>query len=163
MPNSMTNGARYANVGMICITSRIGVTILRKVALRAVRTPSGTPMPNAIATAAMIAPSVSTVEVHRPRTPTAANPTIANAAIRRPALTSPIVPAASTRPGQPIPWSVPVTEAMSQSMASRGVTNSAWKSALSRLSRIQSRSSLRATKKGWLLSWGWAAVPPNAA
>ena len=27
MPKNSTNGARYANVGMICITSRIGVMI----------------------------------------------------------------------------------------------------------------------------------------
>ena len=59
---------------MICITSRIGVTIRRARALSATRIPIGTPMAIEIATAAVTAPSVSTLDSQSDRTPRARNP-----------------------------------------------------------------------------------------
>ena len=103
MPKNSTNGARYANVGMICITSRIGEMSRGKRSLRAARIPSGTPIAKEIATAAMIAPRVSTLESHSPRRPSdeeAGAGEDRRSASHPPG--SPMAPAIAMSAGQPI-------------------------------------------------------------
>ena len=159
MPKNSTNGARYANVGMICITSRIGVMVARARSFRATRMPIGTPIRNEIATAADTAASVSTPEFHRPSTPIARSPRAAPAASRIPPTARPSTPAAITSAGQPIAFSELVSVVTSVSMTTRGTPNSNAKIGLLRLSRMKSRTSLSHRKNGRSSARGWMIVP----
>ena len=64
--NTITTGIRYANAGMICIASRIGVIARWKRSLRPATMPTGTPMRMEISTAALISASVCMLSSQRP-------------------------------------------------------------------------------------------------
>ena len=76
----------------------------RKRRRRAIRMPSGTPMPYEKATAATTAPMVSTEDSYRPRTPVTTIPATVNAARRQPPASRPSVPNRAMRAGQPMAW-----------------------------------------------------------
>ena len=114
----ITTGIRYANAGMICIASRIGVIVRRKRSERPARTPSGTPTASESETAASISDSVCMLSSQRPST--AKDAKLANmiSAARRPpkrrasSVPSAVVPAqvSFVRTSYSQPTSVPSPE-----------------------------------------------------
>ena len=65
--NSRVIGVRYASVGMICITSRIGDSSASSRLLRPAAMPSGRPIASAIRTAASTTASVAMLVVPQPQ------------------------------------------------------------------------------------------------
>ena len=91
--------------------------------------------------------------------PSAATATAAPMARRQPRATRPIVPKMATSAGQPIMWSSDVSASIRPSIATRGTVKSTRKIGLLRLSRMRSRRSLSAVKKGPEFERGCVPVP----
>ncbi len=130
---------------MICMTSSTGVMAAAKRGLFPVAIPSGIPTASASTTAASIWASVSMLEVHSPRTPTAAKPAMLPSARRQPPKIAPSAAATASTPGQPrnaSSASNPPTRPPIPARRRPGITRP------SRFCSTQSRTPLRVWKNG---------------
>ncbi len=101
--NSVTSG-RYANVGRICMKSRIGVTNALNRRLSPAKIPITTPKMTERTTAHSVYVSVSMLSKKSPSTPKETKPARARIAYRHPAQTSAIPVARNVGPVQPMEW-----------------------------------------------------------
>ncbi len=111
MWKNSASGARYANVGMICMTSSTGVIARRTRAESPAQTPIGTPIASDSSTATATRASASTLDSHSPSTPNALTPATATSAIRQPPASHASAPMTPVMPGQPrayrVVWNTP--------------------------------------------------------
>ena len=74
-PNSMTTGIRYTKLGIVCMTSRAGVTVLRMRLWRAISTPTGMPKRIQMRVQTRMNDSVRMASSHMPKKPMTASTT----------------------------------------------------------------------------------------